>query len=161
MELSASKARPPRTSPGAVIDRGPVSKALQAMIAKATGRPCGLGSLPLVNGQPASVPYTVLYPLGGPVGGAPLAGQSEDAGLVYQLTSVASRTDQAEWMADRGRRAVLGRASSGTWLNPLEVPGVDVWDRVLDVDDGLDTSASGEGVVTSSQRYLLSATSTA
>ncbi|WP_406260390.1 hypothetical protein OIA45_19615 [Streptomyces chartreusis] len=144
-----------------MIDRAPVSKALQHLIVKATGRPCGLGALPLVNGKPAEVPYTVLYPLGGPVGGAPLTDASEDAELVYQLTSVASRTDQAEWMADRGRRAVLGRAPSGRWLCPLEVPGVGVWGRELEGDAGTDATASGEGIVTSSQTFRISATSTA
>ncbi|MEV0370604.1 hypothetical protein AB0I10_12345 [Streptomyces sp. NPDC050636] len=141
-----------------MIDRAPVSEALQHLIVKATGRPCGLGTLPVVNGKPAEVPYTVLYPLGGPLGGAPLADASEDAELVYQLTSVAGRTDQAEWMADRGRRAVLERAPSGAWRYPLEIPGVDVWGRELDADDGTDTTASAQGVVTSSQRYRLSAT---
>lgn len=140
-----------------MIDRAPVTEALQDLIVKATGRPCGLGKLPLMNGKPTEVPYTVLYPLGGSVGGAPLADSSEDAALVYQLTSVAGRADQAEWMADRGRRAVLERGASGVWLFPLDVPGVDVWARELDVDDGIDASASVEGIVTSSQRYRLSA----
>lgn len=143
-----------------MIDREPVSEALQHLIVKATGRPCGLGALPLVNGKPAEVPYTVLYPLGGPVGGAPLADASEDAELVYQLTSVGGRTDQAEWMADRGRRAVLERVPSGIWRYPLEIPRVDVWGRELDADDGTDTTASAQGVVTSSQRFRLSATAT-
>lgn len=141
-----------------MIDRAPVSKAVQDMIAKATGRPCGLGKLPLTNGKPAEVPYTVLYPLGGSARGAPLADSSEDAELVYQLTSVGGRTDQAEWMADRGRRAVLERAPSGAWRYPLDIPDVDVWARELDTDDGTDTTASAQGVVTSSQRYRLSAT---
>ncbi|MDO0916838.1 hypothetical protein QQM39_40330 [Streptomyces sp. DT2A-34] len=104
------------------------------------------------------MPYTVLYPLGGPVSGAPLADASEDAELIFQLTSVGGRSDQAEWMADRGRRAVLERAPSGAWRYPLEIPGVDVWGRELDADDGTDTTASAQGVVTNSQRYWLSAT---
>ncbi|MFI6469844.1 hypothetical protein ACIBL5_06200 [Streptomyces sp. NPDC050516] len=140
-----------------MIDRGAVTAALQITIARATGRPCGLGKLPLADGKPATVPYTVLYPLGGQVGGAPLADVSEDAILVYQLTSVAERADQAEWMADRVRRAVLERTASGAHQYLLVVPGVNVWARELDADDGIDTSA--EGVVTSSQRYRFSATS--
>ncbi|MFD7169749.1 hypothetical protein [Streptomyces violascens] len=131
------------------------------MIAQATGRPCGLGNMPVVDGKPAVVPYTVLYPLGGPVGGAPLADVSEDAVLIYQLTSVAGRTDQAEWMADRVRRAVLERTASGARRCPLDVPGVDVWGRDLDADDGVNTASTAEGVVTSSQRYSFSATSIA
>ncbi|MEU5002023.1 hypothetical protein [Streptomyces sp. NPDC021622] len=61
-------------------------------------------------------------------------------------------------MADRGRRAVLERAPSGAWRYPLDIPDVDVWARELDTDDGTDTTASAQGVVTSSQRYRLSAT---
>ncbi|MEV6942994.1 hypothetical protein AB0N07_13535 [Streptomyces sp. NPDC051172] len=133
-----------------------MSKALQSLIVKATGRPCGLGSLPSVDGGPADVPYTILYPLGGPVGGAPLADTSEDAELVYQLTSVAGRTDQAEWMADRGRRAILERTASGDWRYPLDVSKVEVWARELDSDEGTDTTAN---VATSVQRYRISATS--
>jgi hypothetical protein len=142
-----------------VIDRGAVSAALQVMIARATGRPCGLGKLPMADGKPSTVPYTVLYPLGGQVGGAPLTDASEDAIFVYQLTSVGGRVDQAEWMADRGRRAVLERTASGAHQYLLEVPGVDVWARELDADDGIDTATSAEGVVTSSQRYRFRATS--
>lgn len=141
-----------------MIDRAPVTKALQDMIARATGRPCGLGKLPSTNGRPAEVPYAVLYPLGGSVRGAPLADASEDAEFVYQLTSVASRTDQAEWLADRGRRAILERTESGVWRHALYVPNVDVWARELAADDGTDATSSASGVVTSSQQYRFSAT---
>ncbi|MFE3182768.1 hypothetical protein ACFXKR_18130 [Streptomyces violascens] len=113
----------------------------------------------MADGKPSAVPYTVLYPLGGPVGGAPLADASEDAILVYQLTSVGGRVDQAEWMADRVRRVVLERTASGAPQYLLDVPGVDVWARELDADDGIDTATSAEGVVTSSQRYRFNATS--
>ncbi|MFG2143666.1 hypothetical protein ACGFRG_05625 [Streptomyces sp. NPDC048696] len=140
-----------------MIDRAPVSKALQELIAKATGRPCGLGVLPLVGGQPAPVPYTVLYPLGGSVGGAPLADASEDADLDYQVTAVAARTDQAEWIADRTRNGVVGRTASGAWQQALDTPGVDVWARELSMDKGVEPQ-TGEGIVAYVQRYRLRAT---
>ncbi|MFH8596603.1 hypothetical protein [Streptomyces rimosus] len=47
--------------------------------AEVLGRPCGLGKLPLAEGQPTEVPYLVLYPEGGSDGGAPPADASEDA----------------------------------------------------------------------------------
>lgn len=53
-----------------MIDRGPITSAVRAILTAATGRPCGLGTLPLVDGRPAPLPYTVLYPLGSSVGGA-------------------------------------------------------------------------------------------
>jgi hypothetical protein len=142
-----------------VIDRSPVNRALQEMLAGATGKPCGLGTLPLVGGKPTPVPYTVLYPLGGTIGGAPLADQAEDAVLLYQVTAVGARTDQAEWLADKVRRALLERTPTGGWVNALGIPGVDVWARDLDADAGTDDTGTSDGVVTSSQRYGLSATS--
>ncbi|MEK2474044.1 hypothetical protein [Streptomyces noursei] len=141
-----------------MIERALVTLALQAMLTAATGKPCGRGRLPLVGGQPASLPYTVLYPQGGLTDGAPLADRAEDARLVYQMTVVAARTDQAEWLADRVRQALLGRTSSGQWVNPIPVPGMEVWARALLVDEGVDPSGGDDGVVTGVQRYELSVT---
>lgn len=141
-----------------MIERGRVTEALQGMLAAATGRPCGRGRLPLVDGRPAPLPYTVLYPQGGTVDGAPLADRAEDARLIYQVTVVAARTDQAEWLADRVRRALLGRTTQGAWAHPIAAAGVDVWARELLVDDGVDPAGADDGVVTAVQRYELSAT---
>ncbi|MEU9334164.1 hypothetical protein AB0D49_13550 [Streptomyces sp. NPDC048290] len=141
-----------------MIERGRVTEALQGMLAATTGRPCGRGRLPLLDGRPAPLPYTVLYPQGGTVDGAPLSDRAEDAGLVYQVTVVAARTDQAEWLADRVRRALLGRTAQGAWAHPIAAAGVDVWARELLVDDGVDPAGADDGVVTAVQRYELSAT---
>ncbi|MFZ3493050.1 hypothetical protein ACODT5_07430 [Streptomyces sp. 5.8] len=119
-----------------MIDRAPLTAAVRTMLAAATGRPCGVGGLPLVDGKPAPLPYSVLYPLGGPVDGAPFSDASEDAHLTFQVTIVAARTDQAEWLADRVRRAFLQRTPDGGWERPLDVPGVAVWARLLMVDGG-------------------------
>ncbi|MER6548335.1 hypothetical protein [Streptomyces sp. NPDC001250] len=141
-----------------MIERARVTDAVQVMLATATGKPCGRGRLPLVEGRPAPLPYTVLYPQGGPVGGAPLANKSEDGHLVYQLTIVAARTDQAEWLADRARQALLGRTAAGQWQHAIQIPDVNMWARELLVDDGVDLSDADAGVVTAVQRYKLSAT---
>ncbi|MGW6021269.1 hypothetical protein [Streptomyces sp. NPDC055099] len=141
-----------------MIDRARVTEGLQEVLGVATGRPCGRGRLPLLDGRPAPLPYTVLYPQGGLVGGAPLADRAEDAGLVYQVTIVAARTDQAEWLADRVRQALLGRTATGEWSSPIPAAGVDVWARELLVDDGVEPSGADDGVVTAAQRYELSAT---
>ncbi|MEV7579045.1 hypothetical protein ACIRUY_29775 [Streptomyces erythrochromogenes] len=134
-----------------MIDRGPITTAVRAMLVTATGRPCGLGSLPLVDGRPASLPYTVLYPLGGSVSGAPFADTAEDAHLTYQVTVVAARVDQAEWLADRVRRAFLRRTPSGAWECELAIPGVDVWRRYLAADQA--EVAPGSEVITFAQQY--------
>ncbi|MGX1668614.1 hypothetical protein [Streptomyces sp. NPDC055400] len=141
-----------------MIERAPVGTALRSMLSAATGRPCGLGKLPLLDGKPAPLPYLVLYPQGGPVDGAPLADRAEDAHLAYQVTVVAARADQAEWLADRVRFAVLGRGASGEWEQPIVLAEVDVWARELLVDDGVDQSDAAHGVVTCVQRYKLSVT---
>ncbi|MFK8848406.1 hypothetical protein [Streptomyces sp. Ac-502] len=140
-----------------MIDRAAVSEALRRTLAEATGRPCGLGKLPLAEGRPAEVPYLVLYPQGGPVGGAPLADASEDAELLYQVTAVAARTDQAEWLADRVRRAVLERTATGEWRWTIDVPGVEVWARELKADPGTDDASSAAGIVSYPQRFGLAA----
>lgn len=103
------------------------------------------------------MPYMVLYPQGGPVDGAPFADRSEDARLVYQVTVVAARTDQAEWLADRVRQVLLGRTATGEWQSAVQIPGVDVWARELLVDDGVDLADGDSGIVTAVQRYALSA----
>ncbi|RSO03237.1 hypothetical protein DMH18_38300 [Streptomyces sp. WAC 06783] len=54
-----------------MIDRAAVPEAFRSGLANAPGRLCGLGKLPLAEGQSAEVPYLVLRPEGGPVGGAP------------------------------------------------------------------------------------------
>ncbi|RSO40611.1 hypothetical protein DMH15_14725 [Streptomyces sp. WAC 06725] len=140
-----------------MIDRAVVSEASRRTQAEATGRPRGLGKLPLVDGQPAEMPYLVLYPQGGPVGGAPLADTSEDSELLYQVTAVAARTDQAEGMAHRVRRVVLERTAAGDWRWPIDAPGIDVWARELRADAGTDDAGSAAGVVSYPQRFSLSA----
>ncbi|MGW2585887.1 hypothetical protein ACWCYZ_31980 [Streptomyces virginiae] len=143
-----------------MIDRAPLTPAVRTMLAAATGRPCGVGGLPLVDGKPAPLPYSVLYPLGGPVDGAPFSDASEDAHLTYQVTIVAARTDQAEWLADRIRRAFLGRTLAGGWEQPLSAPGLSVWARELVVDECADPADTGD-VVSYVQRYQLSASASA
>jgi hypothetical protein len=140
-----------------VIAHASVTEAVRTMLEAAVGKPCGRGTLPTSGGQPAPLPYLVLYPLGGHMSGAPLADRSEDARLVFQVTVVAARTDQAEWLADRVRGAVLGRTSSGQWEHPIPLPAGEVWARELLADEGADQSSASEGVVTCVQQYELNA----
>ncbi|MEU5428469.1 hypothetical protein ACH4UT_23425 [Streptomyces sp. NPDC020799] len=141
-----------------MIDRAPVTEAFRLMLTQATGKPCGIGALPLLGGKPAPLPYFVLYPLGGSTDGAPLADQSEDAALDYQVTAVAGRTDQAEWLGDRARRAVLERRATGEWSHPIKVPAGDIWARELVSDDGVDRPETSQGVVTYPLRFRFQVT---
>ncbi|MER7118453.1 hypothetical protein ACFQL8_09450 [Streptomyces goshikiensis] len=75
--------------------------------------------------------------------GAPFSDASEDAHLAYQVTIVAVRVDQGEWLADRVRRGFLERTSASGWEHPLTVAGVTVWARELVADEGRRPYGSG------------------
>jgi len=66
-----------------VTARLPVTRALAALLEHTTGRPCGVGELPRVEGQPgwepASAPYTILDSLPAEFGGPPLWDWHADA----------------------------------------------------------------------------------
>lgn len=113
-----------------------LTSALKQMLIDATGQPVEVSRAPFKNNdtkQVADVPYAILYPLpgGGSEGGAPLTHPDADLQFVYQVTSVALRDDQAEWMADKVRWAMLGRDSSGTFRWSLTATGMTVMDRRL------------------------------
>ncbi|MFD7867315.1 hypothetical protein [Streptomyces sp. NPDC059783] len=142
-----------------MIDRQPVSKALAALLATASGRPVGRGKKPTTAGQH----YYVLYALDTTLGGAPLADMGEDLSPVYQVTSVSGPDptkpgsvgdmDQVEWMADKARQAFLGRdPATGLWLHALTIPGVSVMGRSLDVEAGA-TSDATDGIISYVQRF--------
>lgn len=112
-------------------DLGPITTALVAFLAAQTGRPVGYGSAPVTGDGPEDVPYAIVYPLpGGATWGPFLTGPDEGAEVPYQVTSVGSRGDQADWMADRVRKAMVGR-TAGALTAALAVTGLTVLDRSL------------------------------
>ncbi|MFD4482359.1 hypothetical protein ACFVXC_35280 [Streptomyces sp. NPDC058257] len=132
--------------------RLPVTRALTALLEKTTGRPCGIGELPRVEGksgwEPASAPYTILDSLPASFGGPPLWDWHADAAWSYQVTSVGERGDQVEWLADRVRAGVVGR-TDGRWAHDLRVPQARVIDRELTYDAGGEPSVSAAGAIVS------------
>lgn len=147
-----------------MIDRLPVTMALSALLTSATGLPVGRGSMPTGKNPP----YYLLYALPADVSGAPLADEHEDAAFVYQVTSVSgpdpSRpdshgvADQAEWMADKVRTAILGRdPATGLWLHTLTIPGAKVIGRSLDVEAGA-TNDPADAIMSYVQRFRLDLT---
>lgn len=132
--------------------RLPVTRALAALVEKTTGRPCGIGELPRVEGpsgwEPAPAPYTILDSLPAEFSGPPLWDWHADAAWSYQVTSVGERGDQVEWLADRVRAGVVGR-TDGRWAHDLRVPEARVIDRELTYDAGGEPSVSAAGAIVS------------
>lgn len=117
----------------------PITEALVAFLAAQTGKPVGRATAPLTGaGVPAEPPYAIVYPLtGGATWGPTYDGPDEGADLPYQVTSVGLRQDQAEWMADKVRQAMLAR-QNGSLAAQLAVPGVTVLDRAITAYGGVD-----------------------
>ncbi|MFJ5307478.1 hypothetical protein [Streptomyces sp. NPDC088350] len=132
--------------------RLPVTRALTALVEQITGRPCGVGELPRVQGksgwEPATVPYTVLDSLPAEFTGPPLWDWHADAAWSYQVTSVGERADQVEWLADRVRAGLVGRDDNG-WAYDLRIPQLRVIDRELTYDAGGEPSVSAAGAIVS------------
>jgi hypothetical protein len=142
-----------------VIARRPVTIALAALITTATGKPCGVLEIPSPVAPATRVdpPYYVLYSLDGGVGGPPFIDAAEDASFVYQVTCVSGpdpvigtsrgTTEQAEWLADTVKAAILARdEDTGRWINPLTVAGVSCMCRELDTEPGA-TSHAGDAII--------------
>lgn len=136
-----------------------VSLAVQTMLAGATGRSCGYGAAPTSSSLPTgtATPYCVLYPIGSTSDGPPFGDASADARLVYQVTSVATTAEQAEWMADKVRSAFMARTEKGpTYL--ISATGYVVMSRELDKEEGV---AVASGVYSYIQRFALEVTTLA
>lgn len=141
-----------------MIARRLVTNALATLLTSATGLPVGRGRTP--GGK---LPYYLLYSVDTTVHGPALADTLDDATIVYQVTSVsgpdpavsgsAGSLEQAEWLADKARTAVLGRdPATGLWLHTLPVSGTKVMGRSLDTEPGA-TSDPADGIITYVQRF--------
>lgn len=144
------------------LPRLPMTLALAALLESATGKPVGLARdplAPLVPGEPeqrrAEPPFSILWSIPGSTYEGPWTDDHADATWTYQVTVVANRADQAEWLMDKVRAGVLGRAPQGEWAYPLEVPGMYVMDRRHVADAGGDTEGS---IVSLVERYALAVT---
>lgn len=112
-----------------VPDRRLVNEAVATLLA-GIGRPIGRSRVPTQpnNDQvPADVPFLIVYGItGGEYWGPPLWHPEDSMGLVYQVTGVGSREDQAQWISDLARQYMLGRDSTGHFEHPLTVAGFSV-----------------------------------
>ncbi|MFF1916228.1 hypothetical protein ACFVYE_32495 [Streptomyces sp. NPDC058239] len=148
-----------------MIARLPVTMALSALLTSATRIPVGRGRKP----KDTSPPYYLLYGVTAQTDGAPFSDLNEDSTLVYQVTSVSGPdpanpdsygvADQAEWMADLARTAILGRdPATGLWVNELTIPGARVIGRSLDTEPG-GTNDPADAIMSYAQRFRFDLTS--
>ncbi|MFJ5294548.1 hypothetical protein [Streptomyces sp. NPDC088348] len=146
-----------------MIDRLPVTLAVQALLTSVTGMPVGLGRAPQ-----AAPPYYLLYSIDAAVGGPPLDDMNADLKLVYQITGVSGPKpgstqsygieEQAEWLADQARRVLLERdPATGLWLHPLTVPGAKNTARALETEPG-GTNDPSDAIISYVQRFSLDLT---
>ncbi|MFF8840460.1 hypothetical protein [Streptomyces sp. NPDC015130] len=147
-----------------MIDRLPVTQAVATMLAAASGKPVGRGARP-IGVEP---PYYLLTVVSTDVSGAPLADDSEDLSIVYQVTAVTGPApstagsyavaDQADWLADKARAAFLARdPDTGQWLHPITVTGARVIARRLDSEPGGSRDDS-DAIINNVQRFRLDLT---
>lgn len=145
-----------------VLNRLPMSKHLKALIADRTTIATGLSSIPRVPSEAdpdtfvsVPAPYFILYPLWVNLSGPPFVAPEADAEWIYQVTAIAEKGDQLEWMRDKVLTTVLGRSPSGAFVVPIEVAGMRVMDRSLKEDGGMEP-----GSMESTLRFALKVTPT-
>ncbi|NUS25027.1 MAG: hypothetical protein HOV92_12505 [Streptomyces sp.] len=141
-----------------MITRRTFTAALAGLLASQTGKPVGQGRMPQTK-----PPYYLLYSVDTTTFGAPFADDNEDASFVYQVTSVSGpdpdnpnstgTLEQAEWLADKARTAILGRDPvTGQWTADLTLPGVKVMCRELETEPG-GTSDPNDAIISYVQRF--------
>jgi hypothetical protein len=147
-----------------MIDRQPVTDAVQELLATLTGKPVGLVTVPLdpATGQPYPPPYTLLYPLDHNSDDGTLADRHNAAVSDYQATFVSGPQPghpdsqgtgvQSQWMADKARE-IIERPADGSpgYRYPLTIPGINCYCRESREAGG--TSDTGDAIITSVIRF--------
>lgn len=148
-----------------MIERQFVTKGVQQLLAAVTGKPVGLGKVPINpgTGQPYPPPYTLLYPLDHISADGTLADRGVAAVSTYQATFVSGpipgqadsggTVEQAEWLADKGRTGVMGRPVDGSpgYVNPLTIPGINCFYR--EATDAGATNDQNDAIITTVIRF--------
>lgn len=147
-----------------MIDRRPVTTAVQGLLATLTGKPVGVVTAPLdpATNEPYPPPYTLLYPLDHSSDDNTLADRHRCAVSDYQATFVSGpkpgqpdsqgTVEQAEWLADKGRKIVERPADgSSGYAHSLTIPGVGCYRREAREAGG--TSDPGDAIITAVIRF--------
>lgn len=146
---------------GSVYTERELDLNLRAELASFTGRPVGLVEVPFADNTKPSFPYAILYP----ITGGDLIGSwdqpTEDAEVVYQVTSVAQGKTGLEtvkslrWLSDRVRRFFLERDEVGYFAHPISAgAGYVVTHRSLELRGGVDRG--DKNLLSVAERYRLS-----
>jgi len=141
----------------------PLAKALVVMLAADTGKPVDYTRIPpaLLNADGTVAEnevYAVVYPIPGGSYSGSASGAHETADWVFQVSSVAKRGIDAEWMGDRVAHAMLDQLPGGAYRVPLLVPEtadypeLRVIGRFADSDGGIQPDGK---VFTLAQRYVV------
>ncbi|MFM9373274.1 hypothetical protein [Streptomyces sp. Da 82-17] len=149
-----------------MIERRLVTAGLKTLLTELTGRPVGVRTTPLdTEGRPVPPPYTLLYPLDHRTDDGTLADGHRTAVSDYQATFVSGPVpgapdsrggdEQAQWLADRGRRLVARPTDgSGGYAHPLNCgPGVGCYRR--DAAEAGGTSEPNDAIITTVIRFRL------
>jgi len=148
-----------------MIQRQMVTKGVQTLLATVTGKPVGVGKVPIspTTGQPYPPPYTLLYPLDHSSTDGTLADRGAAAVSTYQATFVsgpvpgnsnsAGTVEQAEWLADKGRTGVMSRPTDGApgYANSLTIPGINCFHR--EATDAGATNDQTDAIITTVIRF--------
>mgnify|MGYP006189841959 CR=1 FL=1 len=143
-----------------LLPRAPMTTKIQDTLAGALGIPFGTAAAPRVPSTgdastlvAATAPYGVLYPLWRNLSGPPFGAANVDAEWVYQVTLIAERGDQADFLLDRVFQVFLGKDAAGEWVHPFDVPGLSVMDRTFKEDAGIDPADPAIGVFDAIARF--------
>lgn len=130
-----------------------ITDALITMLETATGKQIGDARAPEpTTDDTPDYPYAVLVSLGRTQSSGSIAAPHSDVSIMYQVTSVGENRDQADWMADKVREAILGRNSTG-FTNALSGSGWRCTFREPSMDGGL---IEGGQLMNRPERFILS-----
>lgn len=133
--------------------RRPLTRGLLNLLRSVTHRPFDVVNVPAPDSgaQNPEMPYGILYPVpGGSFTGGLYANVEVDGIYVYQVTSVGGTYDQCEWLSDRVRLAILGRAADDSFafaIEPVDARG-NAWPTTVNNRE----SESGPGDVSRAQQ---------
>jgi hypothetical protein len=128
-----------------------LTAAYVSMLATATGRPFADTDAPGGYDTPPGYPYGLVTHIAGGSNFGDTARPNGMATVVYQVTAVGARVDQAEWLADAVAEATLGLNSTG-FAVAITVSGLTVINRLADTDGGVIVDG---GLANSIRRYGL------